>query len=88
LNFSEWDRAQKEAQEAAKTVVNGEMPPRSYVALHPESRLSSTEQAQLIQGLQAIVGALSGEFAGKRTDEDDRYASRAANRKMTFRNSR
>jgi hypothetical protein len=72
LNFSEWDRAQKEADEAAKTVANGEMPPRSYLALHPEARLSSSEQVLLIQGLQAIVGAHNGEFAGKKTDEDDR----------------
>jgi len=72
LNFSEWDRPQKEADEAAKTVANGEMPPRSYLALHPEARLSSSEQVLLIQRLQAIVGAHNGEFAGKKTDEDNR----------------
>jgi hypothetical protein len=32
LNFSEWDRPQREAHEAAETVREGEMPPWYFVA--------------------------------------------------------
>jgi hypothetical protein len=56
LNFSEWDRPQKEAEEAAKAVRNSEMPPRSYIALHPDARLNLPERDLLLQELQAIAG--------------------------------
>jgi heme-binding protein len=57
LNFSEWQRPQKESHEAAKTVREGEMPPRIYTALHPEARLSAEERSALIRGLEATTGS-------------------------------
>ena len=51
LNFSEWSGASSEAREAAETVRDGEMPPRSYLLLHPEARLSDQEIQVLIDGL-------------------------------------
>jgi hypothetical protein len=51
LNFSEWNRGNSEAGEAAETVREGEMPPRSYVLLHPEARLTDAEREQLARGL-------------------------------------
>jgi hypothetical protein len=56
LNFSEWDRPQKEASESAKTVRKGEMPPWFYLLPRPDARLSSSERAELIQGLEATLG--------------------------------
>ena len=55
LNFSEWDLPQREANDAAKQVEKGEMPPAIYLPTHPEARLSSTEKQALIDGLRATV---------------------------------
>ncbi|MBL9017964.1 MAG: heme-binding domain-containing protein [Myxococcales bacterium] len=56
LNFSEWGRPQDEADEAAQEVREGEMPPRSYLILHPEARLTAAERDQLVRGLDATFG--------------------------------
>lgn len=64
LNFSDWNRGGSEADEAGEAVREGEMPPRSYVLLHPEARLTATERAQLALGLDALVVAT-------RADRDD-----------------
>ena len=56
LNFSEWQRPQEEAQEAAETVREGEMPLWYYVLLHPRARLTPEEQSSLIRGLEATIG--------------------------------
>jgi mono/diheme cytochrome c family protein len=53
VNFSEWNRPQKEARESAKTVRKGEMPPWYY----PWARLSSAERRDLVRGLEATLGA-------------------------------
>lgn len=55
LNFSEWGEASFEADEAAETVREGEMPPRSYLLLHPEARLTDAERDQLARGLDASL---------------------------------
>jgi heme-binding protein len=69
LNFSEWDRPQKEAGESAKTVRKGKMPPWFYSALHPDSRLAPAEVQALIQGLEATLGAGGGKRARKGHDD-------------------
>ena len=56
MNFSEWDRKQKDAHEAPEMVEEGEMPPWFYLPLHSEAKLSAEEKAQLIKGLKATVG--------------------------------
>jgi len=56
LNYSEWDRPQKEARESAKTVRKGEMPPWFYLIPRPHARLSDAERAELIRGLEATFG--------------------------------
>jgi hypothetical protein len=55
LNFSEWGRGNSEAGEAAETVREREMPPRSYVLLHPAARLTDAEREQLARGLDASL---------------------------------
>lgn len=57
LNFSEWDREQEEAEEAAETVADGEMPPLRYELANPDARLSDEEQNRLIRGLTKTLGA-------------------------------
>ena len=56
LNFSEWNRPQKEAKESAKVVREGEMPPRVYLLTHPEARLDPMEREALAAGLQSTLG--------------------------------
>lgn len=56
LNFSEWDRPQKEARESAKAVRKGEMPPWYYTPLHSDSRLTAAESQALVTGLEATLG--------------------------------
>lgn len=57
LNFSEWSRGYEEAQESGETVRTQEMPPRSYLLLHPRAKLSTAEREQLASGLDATLGA-------------------------------
>lgn len=61
LNFSEWDRPQKEAHEAGEKVEEGEMPPAYYTPLHPGAQLSAEERQQLTAGLEATMGRSGGD---------------------------
>ena len=56
LNFSEWQRPQEEATEAADELRNGEMPLRSYRLMHAHARLSPAEQTRLAGGLERTLG--------------------------------
>lgn len=57
LNLSEWGaanasgRERRSAQQIARQVSSGEMPPALYLPLHPEANLSPAEKQQLIDGL-------------------------------------
>jgi hypothetical protein len=52
LNFSEWDRPQREARESGSTVRKRSMPPWYY----PWAGLSDTEREELIEGLERTLG--------------------------------
>jgi hypothetical protein len=56
LNFTEWNRPQRETEDAARQVQRGAMPQSYYVMLHPAANLSPAEKQALIQGLQASLG--------------------------------
>jgi hypothetical protein len=56
LNFSEWDKPQKDADEAAKAVREGDMPMLSYLPLHPDARLTDSEERALVSGLEKTLG--------------------------------
>lgn len=56
LNFSQWNENYKEAHEAAESVLEGSMPPRSYLLLHPAARLQPAERSELARGLGATFG--------------------------------
>lgn len=55
LNFSEWDRPQRHAKDAAGELEEGEMPPWFYLPLHAEARLTDAEKAELVAGLKAVA---------------------------------
>jgi hypothetical protein len=55
LNFTEWDKPQREARNAATQVQRGEMPPAAYLPVHPEAKLTDQEKQILIDGLRATV---------------------------------
>ena len=49
LNFSEWDRPQREARESGSVVRKGSMPPWYY----PWAQLTATERQEFVRGLKA-----------------------------------
>jgi mono/diheme cytochrome c family protein len=70
LNFSQWDRPQREADEIPEAIREGEMPPWYYAVLHSGARLSDAETQQLIDGLEATFLA-SPPIEGEGEPEDE-----------------
>lgn len=66
LNFSEWQRPQKEAEEAAEEVLEGEMPLRMYRIMHSHARLTPADRDRLAKGLQKSVSRTSVESRQQR----------------------
>ena len=56
LNFTEWDRPQHEAKEAAEMVREGYMPLSLYLWMHSDAELSETERDALAHGFAAMFG--------------------------------
>lgn len=52
MNFSAWGDYSVRTTKVIQQIEEGEMPPASYLPLHPEARLSAAEKAQLIEGLR------------------------------------
>lgn len=71
LNFSEWQREQEHADDAAEMVRDGEMPPFRYILAHPEANLSAEEEAELIAGLAATFGDDEAEDAEEEQREEE-----------------
>jgi hypothetical protein len=72
VNYSEWDHPQKEADESAETVIEGEMPPTYYTLLtHSAARLTDAERQELIDGLNATFETDDRDGDDDRDDEDD-----------------
>jgi hypothetical protein len=57
LNFSEFDRSQKHARDAAEELREGEMPMKGYVVMHAEAKLTDAEKQQLTEAFVAMFGA-------------------------------
>lgn len=66
LNFSEWQRPQEEAKEAAQEVLEGEMPLPIYQLMHAHARLSATDRERLARGLERTLGRASPEARADR----------------------
>lgn len=78
LNYSDWHP--NEENESLEAILEGEMPPRQYLLMHPEARLSDAEMQTLVAGLKATFGNTLedeeefGEREGhENEDDDDRY---------------
>jgi hypothetical protein len=56
LNFSEWDKPQRHAKDAAEELREGEMPMPPYVLLHAEAKLTDAEKKQLADAFVAMFG--------------------------------
>jgi mono/diheme cytochrome c family protein len=56
LNFSEWNKPQRHAKDAADQVRTKEMPLWYYTLLHPASKLTDSEREQLAAGLERTMG--------------------------------
>ena len=54
LNFSDWEEAQDEVDDAIKTIEDAEMPPSQYTVVHGDARLTNDEQTTLITALQLM----------------------------------
>jgi hypothetical protein len=58
LNFSEWGSHHGEADDAAETVTDGEMPPDYYtwLGMHADAKLTPGERRELAAGLRRTLG--------------------------------
>jgi mono/diheme cytochrome c family protein len=66
FNVSAWGKQKKnEGDEAVEEVEEGKMPPKSYLLLHPEAKLTPNEKKALIEGLEKTFGKK------KEHDEDE-----------------
>jgi hypothetical protein len=72
VNYSEWDLPQREGDESAETVIEGEMPPAYYTLLtHSAARLTDAEREELIDGLDATLGTDDADDGHDDRDERD-----------------
>ncbi len=74
LNFTAFtpgeEKVAEAAGEAAETVTDGEMPPRDYLLLHPEARLTAAEKNALAHGLSVTFAAFGEGEDGHRVTEE------------------
>ena len=56
LNFNEWDKPQKHAEDVTQMIKTGDMPPWFYLPLHPSAKLSDGEKQALIDGAAKSLG--------------------------------
>jgi hypothetical protein len=61
LNLSELDQdGGHELDDAAETIAEGSMPPRQYLLLHPDARLSPEEERRLMEAYEQLDDGESG----------------------------
>ena len=56
MNFSDWSRSWELSAQAVSSVLGREMPPRTYLLMHPDAVLSDQEKVELAHGLQRTFG--------------------------------
>lgn len=56
LNFTGWDRPQRNSDHIAEQVNGGDMPPWYYLPMHPPARLSAAEKQALVTGAEKSFG--------------------------------
>jgi hypothetical protein len=55
LDFSQWDRPNESSDQIIEEITTGRMPLWDYLLMHPEARLTPTEQQALIDGLKQTL---------------------------------
>jgi hypothetical protein len=61
FDVSNWDRSRHvDVERMVRAITSGEMPPIYYKPMHPNARLSSAEQHELIDGLRRTFAAPAG----------------------------
>jgi hypothetical protein len=67
LNFDDWQTSQGKGSRAARTVLDGSMPPGYYTwfGLHAEAKLTAQQKQELAQGLEATLGKGGGAGRGR-----------------------
>jgi len=72
FNVSMWGHQKKnEADEAVEEILEGEMPPKSYLLAHPEARLSDAEKRALIEGLKKTFGEKKSKEEEEEGEDED-----------------
>jgi hypothetical protein len=72
MNFSEWDPADNEAEDAIDEIDDGDMPPSQYTLIHRDATLTDEEQAILSRALNQMAGEdSSGKGSGDGTGSGD-----------------
>ncbi len=56
LNFSDWSAFADQSEDVVEAVAGGSMPPWFYAILHPKAKLSASERAELLHGLEKTLG--------------------------------
>jgi hypothetical protein len=56
LNFSEWQREQRHAVDAAEEVRTGDMPQTYYTWMHAPARLTAADRERLAQSFEKMFG--------------------------------
>ncbi|HUZ00936.1 MAG TPA: heme-binding domain-containing protein [Thermomicrobiaceae bacterium] len=57
LNFSDWNAHPISASRIDRSIQRGSMPPFFYTPLHRSAQLTAAQKQQLIQGIEASLGA-------------------------------
>ena len=57
LNFSDWDDAEGEVDDAIDTIRDGSMPPSQYTLIHRGAELTDAEQQILVAALTQMEGS-------------------------------
>ena len=71
LNYSEWDRGQREGDESARSVAKGDMPPWFYVLPGTRAQLTAAERQRLVAGLEATFGSEPARDQHRERKNDD-----------------
>jgi cytochrome c551/c552 len=60
LNFSEWDKPQRNEKDVAEQIKEDEMPPWFYLPMHPAAKLTAAEKDALIAAAPRTLGPQAG----------------------------
>jgi Haem-binding domain len=77
LNFSEWDRAQQDAQGAASKLGEGQMPLVTYRVVHSKEALTPVERQVLVDGLRLTLGTASSAAGPQNRGALERWLAQA-----------